>query len=115
MTDGYAWLLGASLKFRWTSALVVVLILLSVIIPAGQVTTNMFDEADEDRMMLRYNVEGTYTLEKVREAVDQIEDYLRANQEAFEFESLYSYYNAGRAETTLILADGRTQSKRATA
>jgi len=110
LTDGYAWLLGASLKFRWTSALVVVLILLSVIIPAGQVTTNMFDEADEDRMMLRYNVEGTYTLEKVREAVDQIEDYLRANQEAFEFESLYSYYNAGRAETTLILAEGRTQS-----
>ncbi len=110
LTDGYARMLEASLKYRWTSALIVLVMIVSVVIPAGQVTTNMFDEADEDRMMLRYNVEGTYTLEKVREAVDQIENYLRANQDAFEFESLYSFYNTGRAETTLILADGRQQS-----
>jgi len=67
----------------------------------------MFDESDGDRVLLRYNVEGSYTLEKVREAVDEIEAYLRANQEAIGIESLYSYYTYDRAETTLILDQDR--------
>ncbi|AKS40834.1 efflux RND transporter permease subunit [Wenzhouxiangella marina] len=107
LTNAYARVLGGSLKFRWTAALCVFLLLVTAMIPMGGVQSNMFDESDDDRLMLRYNVEGNYRLEKVREAVDQIEDYLRANQAEFGFESLYSYYASNRAETTLILAEDR--------
>ncbi|MEE4639351.1 MAG: efflux RND transporter permease subunit, partial [Wenzhouxiangella sp.] len=103
LSQFYVGVLGAGLKYRWTAAGLVLLLLASVVIPISQVQTNMFDESDGDRLMLRYNVEGRYTLEKVRDAVDEIEDYLRANQKAIGFESLYSYYTTNRAETTLIL------------
>ncbi len=107
LTQGYARLLGASLKYRWTTAVMVFLLLISVVIPISQVQSNMFDESDGDRLVLRYNVEGRYTLEKVREAVDEIEAYLRSRQDHIGFESLYSYYSADRAETTLILSSDR--------
>ena len=103
LTDGYARVLKSSLNYRWTAGLMVVLLFFSVIIPISQVQTNMFDESDGDRLVLRYNVEGSYTLEKVRSTVDEIEAYLRANQDYIGFESLYTYYSADRAETTLIL------------
>ena len=103
----YVRVLGSALKYRWTAAGLVLLLLVSVVIPISQVQSNMFDESDGDRVLLRYNVEGSYTLEKVREAVDEIEAYLRANQEAIGIESLYSYYTYDRAETTLILDQDR--------
>jgi len=108
LTNGYVRVLKASLRYRWSAASLVFLLLISVVIPISQVQSNMFDESDGDRLVLRYNVEGSYTLEKVREVVDEIEDYLRANQDGFGFDSLYSYYSADRAETTLILpTDGK--------
>jgi len=103
----YVRVLGSALKYRWTAAGLVLLLLVSVVIPISQVQSNMFDESDGDPVLLRYNVEGSYTLEKVREAVDEIEAYLRANQEAIGIESLYSYYTYDRAETTLILDQDR--------
>jgi HAE1 family hydrophobic/amphiphilic exporter-1 len=110
LTEGYARVLGASLKYRWTMALMVFLLIVVSLVPLSGVQTNMFDESDGDRLMLRYNVEGSYTLEKVREAVDEIEGYLRANQDDIGFESLYTYYSADRAETTLILDEERETS-----
>jgi len=110
LTEGYARVLGASLKYRWTMALMVFLLILVSLVPLSGVQSNMFDESDGDRLVLRYNVEGSYTLEKVREAVDEIEGYLRANQEHIGFESLYTYYSADRAETTLILDEERDTS-----
>ena len=110
LTEVYARTLSASLRFRWTAALMIMLVLLSALIPIGQVRTSMFDEADGDRLMLRYNIEGSYRLDKVREAVDLIENHLRAGQDRYGFASLYTYYTNDRAETTLILAADRELS-----
>jgi hydrophobic/amphiphilic exporter-1 (mainly G- bacteria), HAE1 family len=114
LTAGYARVLAFSLRHRWTTALLVLAVLLSAAVPMGKVEQDMFDNVESDRLMLRYNVAGSYTLDKVREAVDQIEAYLWANQTDFEFESLYSYYNDSRAETTLILKDDRRLSNEET-
>jgi hydrophobic/amphiphilic exporter-1 (mainly G- bacteria), HAE1 family len=110
LTAGYARVLAFSLRHRWTTALVVVMVLGSALVPMGKVEQDMFDNVESDRLMLRYNVAGSYTLDKVRETVDEIEAYLRANKADFEFDSLYSYYNDSRAETTLILKADRRLS-----
>jgi HAE1 family hydrophobic/amphiphilic exporter-1 len=110
LTNAYASVLDFSLRRRWLTALGVFVLLASAVVPLGQMKTNMFQQAEGDRMMLHYNVEGTYSLERVRRDVDRIEAYLRDNQERFGFESLYSYYSEDRAETTLILDPDREVS-----
>ncbi len=110
LTNVYASVLDFSLRRRWLTALGVFVLLASAVVPLGQMKTNMFQQAEGDRMMLHYNVEGTYSLERVRRDVDRIEAYLRDNQERFGFESLYSYYSEDRAETTLILDPDREVS-----
>lgn len=110
LTNRYARVLGWALRRRWLMFVVVVGLLVSVAIPGAIVKTDMFAEAEDDRIQLRYHVQGSYTLDKVRESVDRIEDYLYAHQEQFEFESVYSFYTNDRAESTLILRKDRKQS-----
>ncbi|MEM1080729.1 MAG: efflux RND transporter permease subunit [Pseudomonadota bacterium] len=110
MTNGYAGLLAFLLRRRWMTTFAVLAMLVSTAIPLSQLSTNMFDETEEDRIMLHYNVVGNYSLDTVRNAVDRIEAYLLDNQQAFEFESVYTYYNNNRAESTLILNAERTRS-----
>ena len=110
LTGLYAGLLAGALRWRWTAAMAILALLLSVVVPMGQVSTNMFDEAESERLMLRYNIQGSYSMDKVREAVDGIEAYLDAHRDQFEIRSLYSFYTDSRAETTLILRPDRRQS-----
>src|SRR5690606_38565278 len=95
---------------RWLTCLAVLGLAGSVAIPAAFVEINMNDESESDRIALRYQVNGEYSLEKVREAVDLIEAYLYENQDAFELETVYSFYNTNSAGSTLVLRQDRTQS-----
>ncbi len=52
-----------------------------------------------------YHVEGQHSLERVEATVDTIEEYLFSRQEEFNIRSIYSYYEQGRAESTLLLTD----------
>jgi HAE1 family hydrophobic/amphiphilic exporter-1 len=113
LTNGYAAVLDFSLRRRWITGLAVVVLMASAVVPLGQIKTNMFQQAEGDRIMLHYNVEGTYSLERVRRDVDRIEAYLRENKARFGFDSLYSYYSEDRAETTLILDPDREVSNEA--
>ncbi len=113
LTRGYARLLTAALRRRWTTAAVVMILLLSVIVPMGMVPANMFADAESDRLMLRYHVNSDYSLDKVREAVDEIEAWLVDHQAQLAFDSLYSFYTYNRAETTLVLNPDRRISNEA--
>jgi HAE1 family hydrophobic/amphiphilic exporter-1 len=110
LKNGYARLLAFSLRRRWITGAAVLAVLLSAIVPLGQIETDMFQDTEGDRMMLHYNVAGSYSLERVRADVERIEAYLRENEERFEFDSLYTFYSEDRAQTTLILDKGREQS-----
>ncbi|MFN2301774.1 MAG: efflux RND transporter permease subunit [Gammaproteobacteria bacterium] len=110
LTDRYARVLGWALRRRWLMALSVLALLFSVAVPMANMKMDMFAEAEDDRIILRYHVQGSYTMDKVRESVDRIEEYLYAHQEQFEFESVYSFYTNDRAESTLILHKDRAQS-----
>ncbi|NNE34018.1 MAG: efflux RND transporter permease subunit, partial [Rhodothermales bacterium] len=88
---------------RWSS-LFAFLTLASVIIPAQFVSTDFFDDENgERRIRLHYHLDGTYALERVEDAVNVMEEYLYANQEKFEIESVYSWYTPSVAQSTLLL------------
>ena len=98
-----AWLIDR----RWISTGLIVATLASVILPASFINMDFFpdDEGADRRIMLHYHINGSYTLERVEQAVTRVEEYLFANMEAFEIESVYSYFQAGYAMTTILLED----------
>lgn len=49
-----------------------------------------------------YHVNGNYTLDRMKKDVDRVENYLYANQEKFEIDSVYTYYNENGNATSLI-------------
>lgn len=94
---------------RWTlahggwSTVLVVLILASVMLPARQVDFDMFPQENSRQLMLRYNVNAQYALHEVETSVRRIEAWLLERQDELGIESVYSYFDLGRAESTIRL------------
>ncbi|RMD88294.1 MAG: efflux RND transporter permease subunit, partial [Calditrichaeota bacterium] len=93
------------------ATLIILFILLSSLIPIMNTKIDMFPENDDRRLYLLYNINGNYRLAKVEEAVDTIEEYLYANKERFEIESVYSYYTPNFASSWIILKDDKKAKK----
>ena len=107
LTRRYAGALEWTLRHRWWTALAVVLVVASVAIPMKQVKFDTFPQEAGRQLLLQYNVKEKYPLEQMKRAVDLVEDYLFANQEAFDIRSVYSYYEEGRAQSMLLLHEGK--------
>ncbi len=107
MADRYKKILGWTIRKRWASVGIILLVLLSVAIPMSVVKQEMFDEPEDRTIRLRYHINGQYLVEKVEAAVDVYEEYLFAHQDEFEIESVYSYYNTGYASSTILLKKGK--------
>ncbi len=105
LADAYARVLAWTLRHPGKTGLFIIAVLGSVAVPASVVKADMFPQDSSKRLYLRYNVNGVYRLDKVEEAVNTIEAYLFANQARFEIESVYSYFDLGRAESSIILID----------
>ncbi len=89
----YTRVLRFFLNHRWFTFAFIVLIGIS-----GQFA-NKFVQADEgnDRnaqrsFWLPYHVDGSFTLDRLEQDVNVIEEFLYANQKRFEIESVYSYF-----------------------
>jgi HAE1 family hydrophobic/amphiphilic exporter-1 len=94
------------LRHRKTSAALILGILLSVAIPGMFVDQDFFPNDNTEREIpIYFHLNDTYTLERVEETVDEIEAYLFANKEAFEIESVYSYFTPSHAQSTILLTD----------
>ncbi len=98
-----AWLLARP-KLTGIFALVV---LASVALPMGEVTSDNNDTQDGTRLFMRYHVEGQFPVEHVEAMVNRMEAYLYDNQEAFYIDSVYSYYSGNEASSTLLLKENR--------
>lgn len=105
LADRYARVLTWTLRHPGKTGVFIALVLASVAVPAGLVKMDMFPQDRSKRLFLPYNVNGVYRLSKVEEAVDTIERYLLSNKDRFEIESVYSYFDLGRAESTILLVD----------
>jgi HAE1 family hydrophobic/amphiphilic exporter-1 len=106
LTGRYARALEWTLRHRWWTGLAAVLIVASVAIPLKQVKFDTFPQEAGRLLLLQYNVKEKYPLEQMKQAVDLIEEYLYANQEEFDIRSVYTFYEEGRAQSTLLLHDG---------
>ncbi|MEX0609304.1 MAG: efflux RND transporter permease subunit [Balneolaceae bacterium] len=110
----YSKLLGWLLARRTISVVFVVLLFLSGIIPASFMNVDMFPRIEERQLNLQYNLNGAYTLDRVKESVDRVEKYLYDNQEKFEIESVYTYYEPEHASSTINLINDENAEKSVT-
>jgi len=102
----YEALLRWTLSHRRWSALLIVLTFASIAVPASMVNTDMFPNTEDRDLFLMYNLDSQYPLDRVKVAVDRIENYLYDNQEQLEIRAVYSYYNeSGEAQSSILLTD----------
>ncbi|NNK52917.1 MAG: efflux RND transporter permease subunit, partial [Xanthomonadales bacterium] len=101
LREQYVRLLGWTLRHRWAAAGLVVLSLASAVIPMSIVKTDMFPMNQTRQLYLSYHLDGHYPLEKIKESVDRIENYLYTNQEEFEIRAVYTYYDETGSANTL--------------
>ncbi len=97
------WVIG----HRWWTALGIFLICVLGVLPMALdlVKFDMFPQDVGRRLFMPYHVEGQHSLERIERNVDTIEEYLYSRQEEFNIRSIYSYYDQGRAESTILLTD----------
>jgi len=107
LTEKYVGSLEWILGHRWWTALGIVLVCVVGVLPMalGIVKFDMFPQDVGRRLFMPYHIEGQHALERVESTVDTIEDYLFSRQEEFNIRSIYSYYNEGQAESSILLTD----------
>lgn len=111
LRDRYGRLLRWLMHRRWAAAGIVLAIIVSVVIPAQVVKVDMFPPIPGTELRLVYNINGTYTLEKVREAVDSVEAFLYANQDSLEFTQVYTFYEPSFAMSTILLKEEKDRTR----
>jgi HAE1 family hydrophobic/amphiphilic exporter-1 len=95
------WILG---HHWWTAAGIGLVCLIGVLpLMLDLVKFDMFPQDVGRRLFMPYHVEGQHSLERVEQSVDKIEEYLYSRQEEFNIRSVYSYYDQGRGESTILL------------
>ncbi|WP_423186064.1 efflux RND transporter permease subunit [Alishewanella sp. d11] len=88
-----------------TATALALLTLASTAIPFSQVGNDSSDQEDRGRLFINYNIQGNYSLEEVRAEVTAMEAFLYENKDRFYIESVYSYYRAGSAQSTVMLQE----------
>jgi HAE1 family hydrophobic/amphiphilic exporter-1 len=111
MTARYRRTLAWSFRHRGAVVGLMLVLLASIAVPLTLVKRDMFDQPEDRKIRLHYHINGSYTLEKVLEAVNTYEAYLFAHQEEFELESVYTYYQGDYAMSTLLLTKGAEAHK----
>ncbi len=94
--------LAFTLHHRYLTAVGIMLIAASAVIPLGGVKVEMFTDSAQRTLWLNYHLDGNYSLERLKKDVDRIESYLFEHQNEFELESVYSYYSENGFATTGI-------------
>ncbi|WP_290611521.1 efflux RND transporter permease subunit [Arsukibacterium sp. UBA3155] len=87
------------------STLAALLVLASIAVPLGSIGSDDGDNGDNGRLFINYQIQGNYSLEEVQAEVTQMEAYLYSRQDEFHIESVYSYYTAGYAMSTVLLKE----------
>ncbi|MCZ6716038.1 MAG: efflux RND transporter permease subunit [Gammaproteobacteria bacterium] len=105
LTEKYVGSLAWVMKHRWWTALAIVLIMGSVALPMKFIKFDAFPQESGRRLFMPYHVDEIYPLDRIEAAVDKIEDFLYANQEKLDIVEVYSYFDTGRAESTILLTD----------
>ncbi len=107
----YATMLSWFLQRRYTSVLVILGTFFSVAIPMNMTNIDMFPSSESRELYLHYNINDTYTLDRVEQSVNRIEQYLYDNKQKFEIDAVYSYFEPGSASSTILLTEDDNADK----
>ncbi len=107
LTRRYVRALKWELRHPWWTALGVFLICVIGVLPSALqlIKFDMFPQDVGRRLFMPYHIEGQHSLARIEQTVDTIEEYLYSRQEEFNIRTVYSYFDQGRAESTLLLTD----------
>ncbi|MBT8135855.1 MAG: efflux RND transporter permease subunit [Gammaproteobacteria bacterium] len=113
LSHGYADLLDWTLHHRWWTLLGIVLIVasgsavigLSIAFPGKLVEFETFPQAAARRLFLPFHIENQHPLDEVEKAVYKVEGFLYDNREKLDIVAVYSYFEPGRAESTILLTE----------
>lgn len=102
-TRSLSWILG----HPWWTALGVLIVCVIGVMPLvlNLVKFDAFPQDSGRRLYMPYHIEGQHPLERVKDAVDRVEEYLFANREELNIRAVYSYYDKGSAQSTLLLTE----------
>ena len=102
-TRSLRWILG----HPWWTALGVLIVCVIGVMPLvlNLVKFDAFPQDSGRRLYMPYHIEGQHPLESVKNAVDTVEEYLFANQEELNIRAVYSYYDKGSAQSTILLTE----------
>ncbi len=108
LTRRYTSALSWTLRHPRWSALAAVVVLASPAAPIGlgMLQTDMFPQEPSRRLELRYHIDDVYPVERVKQAVNRVEAYLFENAERLDIDSVYSYFDTGRAQSSILLNEG---------
>ena len=100
-TDALAW----ALDHPKVMALATVLILLSPVplFALKLAKVDPFPQEASRTLTLSYHLKGSYSMDRVEEAVKRIDAYVEANRERFDVDTYYSLWTPGYAYTRLYL------------
>ena len=114
LKEAYAKALQFTLSHRWVTFFSIVLIValgIFVNIKFVKSEEGMQNQVSRDFWM-PYHVDGSFTLERLKKDIDKIENYLYANKEKFEIDTVYSYYaENGFVATRIYLVDEKDATK----
>jgi len=107
LTDRYSRALAWTLRHPRWSALAAVIVLASPAAPIGlgMLQTDMFPQEPSRRLELIYHIDDIYPVERVEMAVNRVEAFLFENAERLDIQSVYSYYDTGRAQSSILLTE----------
>ena len=106
LRDGYGRLLAWSLAHRWKTVGLMLLLVGVSLVPATQVKFDMFPGGETRELQLNYRWNGSYRLEEISAAVQQVERHLHENRERYQVEQVYSWFSErGWAGTNLKLRE----------
>lgn len=86
-----------------TSGVIALALLASTALPLSFVNQDQSDGEGNNRLYINYQVEGRHSLDVTEAMITKMENYLYGNKEAFQIDSVYSYFSADRGQSTLIL------------
>ncbi|MFC0677747.1 efflux RND transporter permease subunit [Lysobacter korlensis] len=114
LQERYSSLLRWTLAHRGKSVLGIALIVAVSIAPIAMTKYNMFGGDEGNETEVRYQWNGSYTLDQVSDEVARVEAFLDANRERFHITQIYSYFSeegwAGTRVTFDPEFDGTTKS-----
>jgi HAE1 family hydrophobic/amphiphilic exporter-1 len=93
----------------------VLLLIVSILLPAAHTKMEMFPSGDRDRIWVGYRLNAMYPLADLKASVDKVENYLTAHRDEFHIKNIYSRYAEDATDTfTQVLFDKNDKTRPST-